>query len=105
APSVTPLTLSYFPSTSLPFLYLHLSTPATFTLSLHDALPISLPEAKLGIFPFQVMASLLRHLPESKVLKLCIDSSAFTFQKAKKWGQVDAVCNDENILSYRNQIL
>lgn len=64
-----------------------------------------LPETQIGVFPFQVMASLLRHLPESKVLKLCIDPSAFTFQKAKKWGLVDAVCNDENILSYRNRIL
>src|SRR5690625_1774969 len=64
----------------------------TFVLA-KEEVQFSLPEAKLGIFPFQVMASLLRHLPESKVLKLCIDSSAFTFQKAKKWGLVDAVCN------------
>ncbi len=48
-----------------------------------------LPELTLGIFPFQVMASLLKVMPEKKVLQLCLDTDYFTAGKALEYGIVD----------------
>lgn len=48
-----------------------------------------LPELNLGIFPFQVMASLLKVMPEKQVLQLCMDTEYFTIDKALDLGIVD----------------
>ncbi|MBE8721451.1 enoyl-CoA hydratase/isomerase family protein [Sphingobacterium pedocola] len=48
-----------------------------------------LPEVDLGIFPFQVMAGLLKVLPEKKVLQLCLNTEYFDVQKAIALGIVD----------------
>lgn len=48
-----------------------------------------LPELDLGIFPFQVMASLLKVLPEKKVLQLCMDTKYFGADKAIELGILD----------------
>lgn len=56
-----------------------------------------LPELALGIFPFQVMASLLKVMPEKKVLQLCLETEYFDAVKAKKLGIVDGYLHEERI--------
>jgi len=66
-----------------------------------------LPEVSLGIFPFQVMASMLRVMSEKKVLQLCMDPSAFGVEKAIELGIVDGVKSvtelDEFIASFADK--
>ncbi|MCF8278246.1 MAG: enoyl-CoA hydratase/isomerase family protein [Flavobacteriales bacterium] len=47
-----------------------------------------LPEVKRGLFPFQVMASLLQVMPERKALDWCIQGYTLDAQKAAYWGLV-----------------
>lgn len=60
----------------------------TFVLA-EENVQFSLPEVKLGIFPFQVMAALKKHLSPAQVLKLCIDTRPFSVEKAIELGLVD----------------
>jgi enoyl-CoA hydratase/carnithine racemase len=48
----------------------------------------SLPEVKIGIFPFQVLASLLKIMPQNKAMDLCISGQTFSAEEAKKMGIV-----------------
>lgn len=48
-----------------------------------------LPELNLGIFPFQVMASLMRVMPEKKMLQLCLHTDYFSAHEAMEYGLVD----------------
>lgn len=48
----------------------------------------SLPEVKIGIFPFQVLASLLKIMPQNKAMDLCISGQSFSAEEAKKMGIV-----------------
>ncbi|MGO1243133.1 MAG: enoyl-CoA hydratase/isomerase family protein [Sphingobacterium sp.] len=50
-----------------------------------------LPELNLGIFPFQVMASLARVMPQKKVLQLCLDTNYFDVHRAMQLGIVDGI--------------
>ena len=56
-----------------------------------------LPEIALGIFPFQVMAGLLRIMPEKKVIQLCLDPTSFSAQQAISYGIVDAILDHEKL--------
>jgi len=56
-----------------------------------------LPELALGIFPFQVMASLLKVLPEKKLLQLCLETAYFDAIKAKELGIVDGFLEEMDI--------
>lgn len=56
-----------------------------------------LPELALGIFPFQVMASLSKVMPEKKVLQLCLDTDYFDATKAISLGIVDDYIDNEKI--------
>ncbi|WP_437919406.1 enoyl-CoA hydratase/isomerase family protein [Sphingobacterium sp. LRF_L2] len=56
-----------------------------------------LPELELGIFPFQVMASLLKVMPEKKVLQLCLETSYFGFDEALAYGIVDDLFTEEKL--------
>jgi len=56
-----------------------------------------LPELALGIFPFQVLASLLKILPEKKVLQLCLETDYFDAQKAKDLSIVDGFLEDTDV--------
>lgn len=57
----------------------------------------SLPEVKRGIFPFQVMASLLKYLPQNKALDLCITAKVISASKAKDLGIVYDFLEDSNV--------
>ncbi|WP_164126871.1 enoyl-CoA hydratase/isomerase family protein [Sphingobacterium luzhongxinii] len=48
-----------------------------------------LPELELGIFPFQVMASLLKVMSEKQVLQLCMDTRYFDAERALYLGIID----------------
>lgn len=54
-----------------------------------------LPEIELGLFPFQVMAGLLRVMPEKKALQLCLDTEYFDVEKAISSGIVDGILNQQ----------
>jgi len=42
----------------------------------------SLPEVKIGLFPFQVLALLLEYMPERKAMDLCIQGRSFSAEEA-----------------------
>lgn len=48
----------------------------------------SLPEVQLGLFPFQVLAGLLKHLPHNKAMDLCIRPEVISAQEMKNIGLV-----------------
>ncbi len=52
----------------------------------------SLPEVKRGLFPMQVMASLLQILPPRKTLDLCLRGKALTAAEALEIGLATHVC-------------
>lgn len=54
-----------------------------------------LPELDLGIFPFQVMASLARVMPQKKVLQLCLDTNYFDVHRAMQLGIVDGLFDQQ----------
>lgn len=54
----------------------------------------SLPEVKIGLFPFQVLALLTEYMPERKAMDLCISGRSFSAEEALKreivYGILDA---------------
>ena len=58
---------------------------------------MQLPEVKRGLFPFQVMASLLKILPERTVLDLCIRATKIDANMAKELNLITHLCNKDNI--------
>ena len=48
-----------------------------------------LPELHLGLFPFQVVESLLKVMTEKKMLQLCLYTDYFSAREAKEYGLVD----------------
>lgn len=65
----------------------------TFVLARPEA-EFSLPEVKIGIFPFQVLASLLKVLPEKKAMQLCISAEPFSARQALEYGIVDELLEE-----------
>jgi enoyl-CoA hydratase/carnithine racemase len=64
-----------------------------------------LPEVKKGLFPFQVMASLLKVMPERKVIDWCIRGYSLSADEALKYGLVTEVVDSEKIDSLLNNII
>ncbi len=60
----------------------------TFVLA-GEEVEFSLPEVKIGIFPFQVLASLLKIMAPKKALQLCISGEPFSARQAMEYGIVD----------------
>lgn len=54
----------------------------------HATVQFSLPEVQIGLFPFQVLAGLLKHVPYHKALDLCIRPEIITAQEMKDMGLV-----------------
>jgi enoyl-CoA hydratase/carnithine racemase len=59
----------------------------TYIFASKDA-KFSLPEVKRGIFPFQVLASLVKYLPHNRALDLCITGKVISASDAKNLGIV-----------------
>lgn len=69
----------------------------------HREVQFKLPELDIGLFPFQVMASLLKVMPEKKALQLCLQTAYFDALKAKEYGIVDGSLEEidaEDFLQY-----
>lgn len=64
-----------------------------------------LPEVKRGLYPFQVMAALLRVMPARKVLDWCIRGYNLPVHEAEKYGLVSHVTTTENIDNQVNGII
>lgn len=56
-----------------------------------------LPELTIGIFPFQVMASLMQVMPEKKMLQLCLNTDYFPAREAMAYGLVDGFLEEIDI--------
>ena len=56
-----------------------------------------LPELEIGLFPFQVMASLLKVMPEKQALQLCLETAYFDAEKARELGIVEGLLEETNI--------
>ncbi len=65
----------------------------------------SLPEVKRGIFPFQVLGSLLKIMPQNKAIDLCISARTFDTEEAKKLGIVYDFYSKENFNNLQATIL
>ncbi|RYU94819.1 enoyl-CoA hydratase/isomerase family protein [Emticicia agri] len=68
----------------------------TFVIATEKA-NFSLPEVKRGIFPFQVMATLLKIIPQRKVLEMCILGKKYSAREALDLGLVSQVSTDDAI--------
>ena len=62
----------------------------TFVLSVNDA-SFSLPEVKRGVWPMQVMASLLRIIPARKVMEMSITGKSYSATEAYELGLVTQI--------------
>ncbi len=68
----------------------------TFVLA-SNHVKLGLPEVKRGLFPFQVMESLLQVMPPRKVLDWCIRGYNLDVGQAHEWGLVSKVTIEEAI--------
>lgn len=76
----------------------------TFVVASENA-QFGLPEVKRGIFPMQVMATLLKIMPQRKVLEMCILGKNYTATEAKELGIVTHLSTKENIHSDTNHLI
>ncbi|MBE8712942.1 enoyl-CoA hydratase/isomerase family protein [Sphingobacterium hungaricum] len=77
---------------------------ATFILAKKEV-RFSLPEVKLGIFPFQVMESLLKYLPERLALQICLSGEVLSCSKAKELGIVYDFLEEDTLSIHIHQLL
>ncbi|AFK05159.1 Enoyl-CoA hydratase/isomerase [Emticicia oligotrophica DSM 17448] len=76
----------------------------SFVVSVEDA-QFGLPEVKRGIFPMQVMATLLKIMPQRKAMEMAILGKNYTAQEAFNLGIVTHICSKENIENEANQLV
>jgi len=62
-----------------------------------DTVKFGLPEVKRGLYPFQVMAALLKVMPARKVIDWCIRGYNLPVTEAERFGLVSQISNAENI--------
>lgn len=63
----------------------------------NDNIKFGLPEVKKGLFPFQVMASLLKVMPVRKVIDWCIRGYNMEVSEAHQLGLVTHLCKEGQI--------
>ncbi len=76
----------------------------TYVFAKRD-IKFSLPEVKIGIFPFQVLASLLKIMPQNKALDLCINGEPISTEKAKELGIVYNYLELDKIENLKNSLV
>lgn len=62
-----------------------------------DNIKFGLPEVKRGIYPFQVMAALLKVMPARKVVDWCIRGYNLPVAEAERYGLVSEVTTPDNM--------
>jgi len=75
----------------------------TFVISVEDAI-FSLPEVKRGIWPMQVMASLLPIVPKRKILEMSITGWKYTAEQALALGLVTKIVSTDEIGKVVNEV-
>ncbi|MDA9357040.1 enoyl-CoA hydratase-related protein [Flavobacteriaceae bacterium] len=65
----------------------------------NDELNFSLPEVKRGLFPMQVMASLIKVMPHRKVLGWCVRGNSISAKEGYDLGLLTHVVNEDQIES------
>lgn len=70
-----------------------------------EHIELGLPEVKRGLFPFQVMASLLRVMPSRAVIDWCIRGYNLPVQKAKELGLVTHCVSSEALDSTIDELI
>lgn len=75
----------------------------TFVVSIKEA-TYSLPEVKRGIWPMQVMASLLQIIPPRKVLEMSITGKSYTADEAFNSGLVTVISERDAIAEEVNSL-
>ncbi len=70
-----------------------------------EGIKFGLPEVRRGLYPFQVMAALLRVMPARKVLDWCIRGYNLPVHEAEKYGLVSQVATAENIDTETTKII
>ncbi|HAT91873.1 MAG TPA: enoyl-CoA hydratase/isomerase family protein, partial [Sphingobacterium sp.] len=67
----------------------------------------SLPEVKIGLFPFQVLALLMEYMPERKAMDLCIRGDSFSAGDALDKGILSGILDVEEtaLVELRETIL
>ena len=70
-----------------------------------DNLKFGLPEVKRGIYPFQVMASLMQVMPARKVIDWCIRGYNLPVAEAERFGLVTQIVPAEEIESSIENII
>ncbi|MCS6904726.1 MAG: enoyl-CoA hydratase-related protein [Bacteroidia bacterium] len=68
----------------------------TYVLAL-EHVTFTLPEVKRGIWPMQVMASLMNILPQRVIIDLCLRAPTLSAKEAFSLGLVTHVCTEENL--------
>lgn len=76
----------------------------TFVVAVEEA-NFSLPEVKRGIFPLQVMATLLKIMPQRKVLEMCILGKKYTAKEAFDLGLVSHLSSNDTIEEDTNDLI
>ena len=77
---------------------------ATYVVA-NEGIKLALPEVKRGLFPYQVMSSLMEVMPARKVLDWCIRGSNLTVEKAVDFGLVTHMTTPEEIDNVVNELL
>jgi len=62
-----------------------------------DNVKFGLPEVKRGLYPFQVMATLMRVMPARKVVDWCIRGYNLPVAEAERYGLVSSIASAEDI--------
>ena len=70
-----------------------------------EGLKLGLPEVKRGLYPFQVMASLLQVMPARKVIDWCIRAYNLPVAEAAKYGLITEVTTSSEIDQKTSEII
>ena len=70
-----------------------------------DDVKFGLPEVKRGLYPFQVMAALLKVMPARKVVDWCIRGYNLSVAEAERFGLVSSVVDKDKVDSELNKII
>lgn len=76
----------------------------TFVIATEKA-NFSLPEVQRGIFPLQVMATLLKTMPQRKVLEMCILGKKYSAKEAHSLGLVTHLSGVDEIETDTNNLV
>jgi enoyl-CoA hydratase/carnithine racemase len=76
----------------------------TFVVAVEEAM-FGLPEVKRGIFPLQVMATLLKIMPQRKVIEMCVLGKNYTAKESLDLGLVTQISSKENIEKDTNLLI